>query len=196
MSTRSLPTATTEKPNLSPASGVGLVKVVNNVPLVLNRYTAPAFAAPVSSNCAPTSTRSLPIAATGVPKLPLPPATGLVKVVSNPPLMLNRYASLVLSPPITKRSLPTAATERPNKSPLIGLGLVIVSANQLVTVASFSAVTPPAANASVVTDPKARLLEWIAPAASASVVTDPKARLLEWIAPAASASVVTDPKAR
>src|SRR2546423_1347550 len=40
MSTRSLPTAATETPNRSPGPGVGLVKVVSNVPLVLNRYSA------------------------------------------------------------------------------------------------------------------------------------------------------------
>src|SRR5439155_886188 len=111
MSTWSLPTATTEKPNLSSASGVGLVKVVNNVPLVLNRYTAPASTPPTSLTLAPTSTRSRAHDATGVQKLSLSSAMRLVKVVRNPPLMLNRYASLVLSPPITILSIHTATTE-------------------------------------------------------------------------------------
>src|SRR5437867_456899 len=109
MSTRSLPTAATAKPNPSSSAGVGLVKVMSNVPLMLNRYAAPACVAPVSSLCAPMSTRSLP----------------------------------------------TAATEMPNQSLNAGVGLAIVSANQLDAVATLSAVTAPAASAPVVTAPAA-----------------------------------------
>ncbi len=101
MSTRSLPTAATEKPNASKVCGVGLVKVVSNVPLVLNKYAAPASEAPVLSRYAPMSTRSLPNAATDLPKKSPTAGVGLVKVVSNVPLALNRYAAPAFAAPVS-----------------------------------------------------------------------------------------------
>ena len=83
MSTRSFPIAATALPNRSSLNGVGLVKVVSNVPLVLNRYAAPALGAPVLSLFAPMSTRSLPTAATALPKLSKFSGVGLTMVSAN-----------------------------------------------------------------------------------------------------------------
>src|SRR5439155_9723727 len=89
MSTR-LPTGATANPKLSFTAGVGLVKVLSSVPLMLNRYAAPAFNPAASSNVAPMSNRSLPTAATDPPKKSPLAGGGLVKVVSNAPLVRNR----------------------------------------------------------------------------------------------------------
>src|SRR5208282_149466 len=62
---------------------------------VLNRYTAPAAFAPVLSKGAPTNTRSVPSVAREEPNRTKSAGTGSVKVVSNAPLVLNRYAAPV-----------------------------------------------------------------------------------------------------
>lgn len=83
-----------ELPNSSPAPGVGLLivsKGVLVVPVKLpsNRYTLPAFAAPVSSNTALTK-RSVPNAATDIPNKSLDAGVGLLIVKIRLPLVPSK----------------------------------------------------------------------------------------------------------
>ena len=79
--TRSVPTAATDDPNPSPKAGVGLMMTVSNVPLVVNKYAAPAPGALVPS-IALISIRSPPTDAREMPNFSRYAGLGLVKVVS------------------------------------------------------------------------------------------------------------------
>src|SRR5262245_57312391 len=120
------PTAATETPNPPSLDGMGLVKVVNNEPSVLKRCTPSGYGGgwliftPLMIN------RSFPTAAIAKPKACTLAGEGLVKVVSNVPLVSNKKAAPAgdcgapgpaLNAPIKTRSLPTAATPRPAPNP-------------------------------------------------------------------------------
>src|SRR5919199_1582241 len=120
------PTAATEMPKLPKLpqpgvlnpTGLGLLKVCSNVPLLLNQNACPAPTTPPDVFPKAPISRLLPTAATEKPKEPMNTALGLLKVCSSVPLLLNRNACPApTSPPDVfcgapiSRLPPTAATE-------------------------------------------------------------------------------------
>src|SRR5689334_22465154 len=95
------------------------VRSISTAGTRLKRYAAPPYGLVVS----PMRMRSLPSEATVVPKESLAAPVGLMNVASSVPLVLNRNAAPVFvlprDAPMSTRSLPTAATDPPNRRALL-----------------------------------------------------------------------------